>query len=79
MFLLHLAAIVGDTGPPRGVRGPGAKLQNEAPFACGQSEGRGRKQGNLGELNLKALLEPCRLLLFGVFMDTSKEALRKKV
>ena len=34
----------------------------------------GRKQGNLGELNLKALLEPCRLVPLGGFVNTSKEA-----
>ena len=34
----------------------------------------GRKHGNLGELNLEALLEPCRLRLLGVSLNTSKEA-----
>ena len=33
---------------------------------------RGRKQGNLGELNLEALLKPFRLLLLGGPMNTSK-------
>ena len=35
---------------------------------------RGKKQGNLAELNLEALLEPCRLLLLGDSLNTSKEA-----
>ena len=35
---------------------------------------RGQKQGNLGEQNLEALLEPCRLLLLGGSLNTSKEA-----
>ena len=38
---------------------------------------RGRKEGNLGKLNLKALLEPCRLLLLGGSLNTSKEAIDK--
>ena len=38
---------------------------------------RGRKLGNLGELNLEALLEPCRLLLLGGSFNTSKEAINK--
>ena len=40
---------------------------------------RGRKQGNLGELNLEALLEPCRLLLLGGYLNTTKEAINKNV
>ena len=38
---------------------------------------RGRKQGNLWELNLEAFLEPCRLLLLGGSLNTPKEALNK--
>ena len=38
---------------------------------------RGRKQGNLWELNLEAFLEPCRLLLLGGSLNTSKEALNE--
>ena len=38
---------------------------------------RGRKQGNLGELNLEALLEPSRLLLLGGSLYSSKEAIKK--
>ena len=38
---------------------------------------RGRKQGNLWELNLESFLEPCRLLLLGGSLNTSKEALNK--
>ena len=38
---------------------------------------RGRKQVNLGELNLEALLEPCRLLLLGGSLNTSIEAREK--
>ena len=38
---------------------------------------RGRKQGNLGELNLEALLEPCRLLLLGGSLYTSKETIKR--
>ena len=34
-----------------------------------------RKQGNLGGLNLEALLDPCRLLLFGGSWNTSNEAI----
>ena len=33
---------------------------------------RGRKQGKLGELNLEALLEPCRLLLLGGFLNMQR-------
>ena len=32
-------------------------------------------EGNLGELNLEVRLEPCRLLLLGGSLDTSKEAI----
>ena len=38
---------------------------------------RGRKQRNLGEMNLEALLEPCRLLLLGGSSNTCKEAINK--
>ena len=38
---------------------------------------RGRKQGILGELNLEALSESCRLLLLGGSLNTSKEAVNK--
>ena len=38
---------------------------------------RGRKQGNPGRLNLEALIEPCRLLLLGGSLSTSKEAMNK--
>ena len=31
----------------------------------------GRKQGNLGRLNLEALSEPCRLFLLGGSLNTS--------
>ena len=40
-----------------------------------QASRRGKKQGNLAELNLEARLEPCRLLLLGVSLNTSKEAI----
>ena len=36
---------------------------------------RGRKQGNLGEINPEALLEPCRLLLLEGSLNTSKKAM----
>ena len=35
---------------------------------------RDRKQGNLEELSQEALLEPCRLILLGGFLNTYKEA-----
>ena len=38
---------------------------------------RRRKQGNLRELNLGALLELCRLFLLGDFLNTSKEAINR--
>ena len=38
---------------------------------------KGRKQGNLGELNLEALFERCRLLLLGDSWNTSIEAINK--
>ena len=38
---------------------------------------RGRRKGNLGELNLEALLEPFRLLLLGGYINTSEEAIKK--
>ena len=40
---------------------------------------RGRKQGNLEELNLEAPLEPCGLLLLRGFLNTSKEAMNENV
>ena len=40
---------------------------------------RGRKQENLGEINLEALLESFRLLLLRGSLNTSKEAINKKV
>ena len=40
---------------------------------------RGRKQGNVGKLNLEAILEPCRLLPLGGSLDTSKEGINKKL
>ena len=36
---------------------------------------KGRKQGNLEEMNLEALLEPCRQLLLGGSFKTSKKAI----
>ena len=42
-----------------------------------EANGRGRKQGNLEELNLEALSEPCRLLLLASSLNTSKEAIKK--
>ena len=36
-----------------------------------------REQGNLRELNLEALLEPCRLLLLGSSLNSSKEAINR--
>ena len=38
---------------------------------------RGKKQGNLEKQNLEALLEHCRLLLLGGFLDLSKVAINK--
>ena len=38
---------------------------------------RGKKQGNLEELNLEALLEPFRLLLLGGSLSTAKYAIYK--
>ena len=38
---------------------------------------RGRKQGIVAELNLEALLEPCRLLLLGGSLNTTEEAIKK--
>ena len=35
----------------------------------------GKKQGNFGELNLEASLEPCRLLLLAGSLSTSKLAI----
>ena len=36
-----------------------------------------RKQGNLGELNLEALLEPCGLLLRGGSLNIFKEIINE--
>ena len=41
---------------------------------CDRSEQKGQKAR---ELNLEALLEPCRLLLLGGSLNTSKEAINK--
>ena len=38
---------------------------------------RGRKQGDLGELNLEALQEPCKLPLVGGFLNTAKVAMNE--
>ena len=38
---------------------------------------RGRTKGNLGKLNLQALLEPCRLLLSRGSFNTSKDTINK--
>ena len=51
-------------GPPRGFQGPGANGKIRPIVSVIEASRRGRKQGNLGELNLEALLEPCALLLF---------------
>ena len=56
---------------------PRDKLQNGAPCNYMEVSRRGRKQGNLGELNLEALLEPCRLLVLGGSLNTSKEVINK--
>ena len=37
----------------------------------------GRKQENLGKLNVEALLEHCRLRLLGYSLNTSREAMNK--
>ena len=63
--------------PPRGVRGPEAKLENEGLVSVTEASRRGRKQRNLVELNLETLLEYCRLLLLGGSMNTSQEAINK--
>ena len=56
---------------------PRDKLQNEAPCDYMEASRRGGKQGNLGELNLEALLEPCRLLVLGGSFNTSQEVINK--
>ena len=38
---------------------------------------RGKKQWNLGELNLEAFFEPCRVLLLRGSLNTSKEAINR--
>ena len=58
------------SGLPRGFRGPEAKLENEALLSVIKAS-RSRKEGKLGEPNLEALLEPCRLLLLGGSLKTS--------
>ena len=63
--------------PPRGFRGQGAKLQNESSCICDRIEQKGQKAREFGELNLEALLEPCRLLLLGGSLNTSKKAINK--
>ena len=35
--------LVSFPGPPRGFRGPGTKLQSEAPCVCDRSEQKGQK------------------------------------
>ena len=46
-------------------------MQNRASCVCDHSEQRGKKVRESGELNLEALLEPCRLLLLGDSLNTS--------
>ena len=53
----------------RSIRGPGGKLQIEAPCVCDRSEKRGRKAGST--------LIPCRLLLFGGSLNIYKEGINK--
>ena len=65
------------SGPPRGFRGPGAKLQNVAPCVFDRSKQKGREVRESGKQNLEALLKACRLLLLGVSLNTSKEVINK--
>ena len=62
---------------PKGFQGPGTKLQHEAPCVCDRSEQKGQKAMESRELNLEAVLEPCRLILVGDSLNTSKEAVNK--
>ena len=55
--------------------GENCKIRSLVSVIKGSS--RGRNQGNLKELNLEALLEPCNLLLLGGSFNTSKEAINK--
>ena len=64
-------------GQPRRFRGPGANCKMRPLVSVIEASRRGRKQGNLGELNLEVLLEPCRLLLLGGSLNTPKEALNE--
>ena len=63
-----------EAGPPRGYRGPGAKLENEGPCVRDRSKQKGQKARESGELKLEPLLESCKLLLLGGSLNTSKEA-----
>ena len=55
-------------------------MQNGVPcVSVDEASKRGRNKGNLGELNLEALLEPCMLLLLGGSLNTSKEAINKNI
>ena len=63
--------------PPGGFQEPGAKLQNQAPCVRDRIEQKGYKARESGELNLEALLDPCRLFLLGGSLNTSKEAINK--
>ena len=49
-------------------------LKNAAPCVCDRSEQKGQK---VRDLNLEALLEPCKLLLLRYSLNTSKEAINK--
>ena len=60
---------------PRGKMRPRGKIRPRVSVI--EASRRGRKQGNLGKLDLEALLEPCRMLLLGGSLNLSKEALDK--
>ena len=46
-------------------------------MSVNEASRRDKKQGNLGKLNLEALLEPCWLLLLEGSLNRFKEALGK--
>ena len=46
------------SGPPKGFRGPRAKLQNKAPRVCGRSEEKGQKARETGGTESGGNLRP---------------------
>ena len=75
MYELYKCLDLSPPGAPRVFLGPGANCKMRHLVSLIEASRRGRELRNLRELNLEALLGPCRLLLLGGSLNTSKEAI----